>query len=122
MIQSVTSARFPYLPVRLTIGAQDNPVFETVLEPQVDTGFDGGLAVPPMLIPSTVTPDGHTEWQMADGTELRAPAYLCSVSIGNLSPVRTAVIAFDGDILLGRHVTDQFRLIFDHGRTLTVEP
>jgi hypothetical protein len=122
VIQAVTSTRFPYLPVRLTLGAQDKPVFETVIEPQVDTGFDGGLAVPRALIPSTVTPDGHTEWQMADGTELRAPAYLCSVYIGHLSPVRTAVIVLDGESLLGRHAIDQFRLIFDHGRTLTVEP
>ena len=122
MIQPVTSARFPYLPVHLSLGPRDNPTFEIDVEVQVDTGFDGGVAVPKSLIPDSVTPDGHTDWQLADGTELQAPAYLCNLSNGHFPPVLTAAIALDGDALLGRHVTDTFRVIFDHGASIVVEP
>jgi hypothetical protein len=43
------------------------------------------------------------------------------VTIGHLQPVPTAVTALDGDPLLGRHVTNQFRVTFDHGRQIIVE-
>lgn len=122
MIQPVTSTRCPYLAIDVRIGDYDHPDFELSIEALVDTGFDGGFALPPALIPLTIAPVGESVWYLADGTEIRAHSYFCYVSIGHLRPVPTAVIALDGDTLLGRHVTDQFRLILDHGRTLTVEP
>ncbi len=38
----LTSFRFPYLPLRLSLGAESKDV-DTLL----DTGFDGDVAVPP---------------------------------------------------------------------------
>jgi len=87
----------------------------------VDTGFDGGLAVPQAVIPATVSPVGESVWYLADGTEIKAHSYFCYVSIGHLPPVSTAVITLDGDTLLGRHVTDQFRVTFDYGHQIIVE-
>ena len=34
----------------------------------------------------------------------------------------TAIITLDADALVGRHVTNQFRVIFDHGTSIVVEP
>ncbi len=122
MIQAVTSSRFPYLQVHVQIGNQQYPDHEFDVEPLVDTGFDGGLAVPRSTIPDTVTPAGRSMWNLADGSEITASWYFCYVTIGHLPPVPTVVITLDRKALLGRHVTDKFRLIFDHGRRLVVEP
>ncbi len=122
MIQAVTSYRFPYLSLHVLIGNRDNPDYEFDVEALVDTGFDGGLAVPPDLIPTTIAPVGHSVWNLADGSQITASAYFCYVSIGHLSAVPTAVITLDGDALLGRHVTDRFRLTFDHGNQVLIEP
>jgi predicted aspartyl protease len=121
MIQAVTSSRSPYLDIKVRIGDYDHPDFEFDIEALVDTGFDGGLAVPPALIPSTVPSVGESAWYLADGTEIKAQSYFCYVAIGHLQPIPTAVITLDGDVLLGRHVTDQFRVTFDHGRRVIVE-
>jgi predicted aspartyl protease len=121
MIQAVTSARFPDLSIHVWIGDRDHPDHELDVEPLVDTGFDGGLAVPQALIPSIVPSVGESVWYLADGTEIKTRSYFCYVSIGHLQAVPTAVIALDGDMLLGRHVTDQFRVTFDHGQQIIVE-
>jgi predicted aspartyl protease len=122
MSQPFTSSRFPYLPIRIQIGRQEDIQQELDLEPLVDTGFDGGVAVPSDLIDSLVTPDGHLPWYLADGTELLTPAYLASVQIAGLQPVPTVVIALGDESLLGRDVTNHFRLVFDHGHAVIVEP
>lgn len=121
MIQGVTSLNFPYLQVHVQIGNQQFPDHELDVEPLVDTGFDGGLAVPRRMVPATVTPAGQSTWHLADGTEITAFSYFCYVTIGHLQPVATAVITLDGGALLGRHVTDKFRVISDHGRRVIVE-
>ena len=122
MIQAVTSSRFPYLQVHVQIGNQQFPDLEFDVEPLVDTGFDGGLIVPRRMIPATVAPAGESTWYLADGTEITALLYLCYVTIGQFPPVSTAVITLDSHALLGCHVTDRFRVIFDHGRRLLVGP
>lgn len=122
MIQAVTSSNFPYLKVHVLISNQQYPDHEFDVEPLVDTGFDGGLAVPQQMIPATVTPAGQSMWELADGTEITAFWYFGYVTVGQLPPVPTVVITLDNNPLLGRHVTDKFRLIFDRGRRLVVEP
>jgi len=122
MNQSASSSHFPYLSIHLKIGAPDEPGFECDIEPLVDTGFDGGVVVPRGLIPESLEPIDYITWTLADGTEVLTPAYFCSVTIGQLEPVFTAVIPLADTTLLGRHVTDSFRVIFDHGQTVIVEP
>lgn len=121
MIQGVTSLNFPYLQVHVQIGNQQFPDHEFDVEPLVDTGFDGGLAVPRRMVPTTVTPAGRSIWNLADGSQITAFWYFCYVTIGQLPPVPTVVITLDSNSLLGRHVTDKFRLILDHGRRVIVE-
>ena len=122
MIQAVANSNFPYLRVHVRIGNQQYPDHEFDVEPLVDTGFAGDLAVPRKLIPATVTPSGLSEWELADGTEISAFWFFGYVTIGQLSPVPTVIITLNSHALLGRHVTDRFRVIFDHGRRLLVEP
>jgi predicted aspartyl protease len=88
----------------------------------VDTGFDGGVTVPPGLIDSSIKPDTQLPWLLADGSEIRTPAYLATVQIGRFQPITTVIIALGDEPLLGREVTDRFRVTFDHGQTILVEP
>src|SRR6185436_19521997 len=122
MIQSVTSSRYPYLPIHVEIFTQQTKVFEFDIEPMVDTGFDGGLTVPRGLIPSSIPPFGTSDWKLADETEIQASTYVARVTIGSLPPVTTLVIVLGDDPLLGRDVIDHFSLHFDHGRQLIVSP
>jgi predicted aspartyl protease len=115
------ASMFPYLTVHLSIGTLDQIDFECDFEPLVDTGFSGGLAVPADLIPSSVAPDTYPIWRLADGTEVMTPAYTGYITIGNLPPVLTDIIALENAHLLGRAVTNNFRVIFDHGQEVIVE-
>lgn len=122
MIQAVSSSRYPHLPVHVQILTAQVVVLEFDIEPLVDTGFDGGLAVPRDLIPATLAPFGHSDWKLADETLVRIPAYVGIVTIGSLTPIPTLVLALGDDPLLGRRVIDNFKLVFDHGRVLTAKP
>jgi predicted aspartyl protease len=122
MIEPVTSDAYPFLRVHVRVDSLDAPTFEFDVEALVDTGFDGGLAISRDLIPEGVVPVGRSVWNLADGTEITALSYFCYVSIGHLQAVPTVVITLDGDALLGRHVTDTFRVTFDRGRRVIVEP
>jgi predicted aspartyl protease len=122
MIQSASSSRFPYLTIHVQIGRAEAPEQELELEPLVDTGFDGGVAVPQDAIDPSITPYTHLAWQLADQTEVYTPAYLGSVKIGQLPPVETIIIALGETLLLGRGVTNHFRLIFDRGQRVIAEP
>jgi predicted aspartyl protease len=122
MTPAVTSARFPYLPVNVKIGPViSSPLYEVNLEPMVDTGFDGGLAVPVGVIPDTMLPSGQMPWTLADGSDIYTPFYVGYVTVGHLRPVPTVIIVFSGDHLLGRHVTDDFRVTFEYGQRIIVE-
>ena len=122
MIRAVNSSEYPFLDIRVQIGDRFAPDYEFEVRALVDTGFDGGLAVPRRLIPGSITPMGQSVWNLAEGTEITAFSYFCHVTIGHLQPVATVAITLDGDALLGRHVIDKFRFVFDHGRQLIVEP
>lgn len=122
MTSAASSNRYPYLLVHVQIGSPRHVEQVLELEALVDTGFDGGLTIPPSLIDASITPDTHLPWQLADGSQVLTPAYLASVQIGPLPPVTTIVIALGDEPLLGRNVTDNFRLVFDHGSQIIVEP
>ena len=122
MTSADPSTPYPYLRVHVQIGSPRHIEQELDLEALVDTGFDGGLTISPALIDPSITPDTHLPWQLADGSQILTPAYLATVQIAQFPPVTTIVIALGDEPLLGRSVTDSFRLIFDHGREVVVEP
>jgi predicted aspartyl protease len=121
VIQSFSSSNFPYVTVRIQIGGAQAVEQDIDLEPLVDTGFDGGVAVPRNAIDPSITPYTLLPWKLADETEIYTPAYLGYAQIGQLQPVATLIIALGEGSHLGRQVTNQFRLIFDHGNQVIVE-
>jgi clan AA aspartic protease len=119
----VSSSHFPYLTIRVTIrqpiaGNQQ----EIQLEALVDTGFDGGVVIPKDLLDPSLTPVRYLPWSLADDSQVLLPAFLGDVQIGNLPPVRTIVMPLGDEPLLGRNVTNNYRMIFDHGNQLVIEP
>jgi hypothetical protein len=116
VINESPSSSFPYLSVRVRIGNLQYPDCEFDVEAFVDTGFDGGLAVPQGLIPGHVLPRGQQTWIMADGSGMMAPYYRGSVTVGALQPLGTDVIVLPKGALLGRAVTNRYRLTFVYGR------
>jgi predicted aspartyl protease len=122
MTASLSSTRFPYLRVQVRVGTARYVDQEIDLEALVDTGFDGGVVVPARLIDPSIRPDTHLSWTLADGSHMRTPAYVATVRVGTLPAVMTVVIALGDEPLVGREVTDRFRVTFDHGREIIVEP
>jgi clan AA aspartic protease len=121
VISTVTSTRFPYLSVHVRLGHPLYPDVEFEVEALVDTGFDAGLIVPSALIPQRVMPRGQQRCDLADGSSVLANVYRGSVSIGPFQPIDTFVIALPHQALLGRAVTNRYKLTFYYGRQVILE-
>jgi predicted aspartyl protease len=121
VISAARSSRFPYLTVHVRLGNVQYPDVEFSIDALVDTGFDGGLTVPQALIPARVARYGEHACRLADGSTAMANAYLGFVSVGALQPIGTLIIALPHQALLGRAVTDHFRLTFFYGRQVILE-
>jgi predicted aspartyl protease len=91
-------------------------------EALVDTGFDDDLAIPHDRIADGDPPDEYRTFRLADGSRVVAAIYHGTVQIGDLAPVPADITTVGDELLLGRGVTDHYRLILDHGRSLTAEP
>jgi predicted aspartyl protease len=116
MSPSVESDRFPYIGLHVEVRGQLQDI-----EALIDTGFDGFLAVPPALLDAAQPPDDYQSWSMADGTRVVAPLYLGTVQVGDLAVVPALITALGHEPLVGRGVTDRFRLTLDHGERVLVD-
>lgn len=112
----VESSRFPYLPVTLTLRG-NSLEFEALL----DTGFDGGLAVPEGTIAFELSAAWKIRASLADGSAAHAPAFRGTVCIGSLPPVTTTIIVLGTAPVLGRTVSDHHKITLDRGRRIVVE-
>jgi predicted aspartyl protease len=110
------SGRFPYLPIQVQVHGRTYTV-----EALIDTGFDGDVVLPAGQLASD-EPDDYHGWTLADGLQVFAPFYLGTVSVGNLGSFTAAITALGDEPIVGRGVTDRFRLILDHGQRVIVEP
>lgn len=122
MSKSVSSSHFPYLSVIVKIGLEKIPEQELEVKALIDTGFNGSLALPKKLINPSIKKFNDIEWQLADETEILTPAYLGTVQIGRLKPVNATIIALGDEPILGTGVTNHFKLTFDRGIKVIVEP
>jgi predicted aspartyl protease len=119
----VASSHFPYLTIHGTIRQPATGSHrELQIKALVDTGFDGGVVIPKDRLDPSLTPVRYLPWSLADDSQVLLPAFLGDVRIGTLPPVRTIIMPLGDEPLLGRHVTNHFRILLDHGTQITVEP
>lgn len=110
------SSRFPYIQVTLQV-LNRNIKIETL----IDTGFDGDITVPPEVILNGKPPQGYLPWTLANGAKINAPYFLGKVRIGKFEPIDVLITALGDEPLIGRGITDKFKVIFDHGKKVIVE-
>ena len=91
------------------------------LEALVDTGLDGDMIVPSgtaFAEPSI----GARTFAWANEALAEGPAYLGTVQLGGFDPVSAEITALGGETVIGRGVIDRYRVVFDHGERVVVEP
>ncbi len=114
----MTAAPYPYLAVRFRV--QDYIAEEPAL---VDTGFDGHLAIPEALAATLPPPLYLRRIRTASGQVVRVPAYLGTVEfVDQPGPFDALVIAQGDEFLIGLPMVNRFRVTFDHGQRVLVEP
>lgn len=116
MSQQLTSSRFPFLPVRVQLGQQTYDE-----EALLDTGFDGGIAMPPFLLAGQ-EPDWYQLWTLADGSHVTAPVYRGAVQLGDFEPIPVPVVALGDEYMIGLGILRHFAVTFDHGERVIVNP
>ena len=121
MVQHVfVSTNPPYVPIRLRFEPNGPELDVTGL---IDTGFEGFVSLPPLRLPEEVQPVQSRYLQMADGTVTQVDIYRASAQLIGLEPVLPVSIAVGSrEVLIGLAFTNNFRVTFDHGREVMVEP
>ncbi len=118
MAESLTSTKFPYLPVQVIIRGQERTGMVLV-----DTGFDGGLIIPDewrRIVEGL--PDGSMKGRVADQRVTRAPFYLGHLGIPNFVQVPNIECTVLGkQYILGRDFIRLFKITLDHGERLILE-
>jgi predicted aspartyl protease len=112
----VVSSRFPYLPITLRVRQH-----VITLDALIDTGFDGHLVVPADTLVGEPA-DAYLPYRLADGSSVVCDALSGTVELGGLVQFPAIVAALGGECLIGRGITDQLRLILDHGTQVIAEP
>lgn|SRR5574341_383355 len=112
----LVSSRFPYLP--LTVEVRQ---WKEDIEAFLDTGFDGDIVLPSDLIRNGEPPDRYLPWKLADGSEVITPAYVGTVSLGQLGRFPAVIIVLGDEALAGRGLVDRFSITFDHGKHVIVK-
>lgn len=117
--QPVISGRYPYLDLRVQIRDWQDETYALI-----DTGFTGNLVVPESLWTQELgQADGRVNLIVADGGIVRAPVYLGSIELLGVPEISGLRITFMGDqYILGRGIIDRFKVTFDHGRRVILEP
>ncbi|HLG12793.1 MAG TPA: hypothetical protein VI876_13625 [Dehalococcoidia bacterium] len=120
MNQGVEGSRFPYIPLRISLA-----LAELTVEALVDTGFDGDVVLPSTVVsgPASGQPDAFLTWRLADGSDVVTGSYLATASIPGLPGLHSVLVSVLGDeSIVGRGLTDHYRVVFDHGERVIIEP
>ena len=116
MNAELTSSRFPYVPIRWQVGQQTHQA-----DALLDTGFDGGIAVPPTFLEEQAA-DLYQRWTLADGRQVQAAVFRGTVQLGTFHPKPTYIVALGDEHIIGLGVLNNFTVTFDHGRRVIVSP
>ena len=120
MAERAVSSPYPYITITVRI-LGGGPEIETVA--LLDTGFEGYLLLPSIRLATGIQAFCQRLLQTADGRINRLPLYRAELEIAGLSGVLSCPTFIGGrEVLLGRAVLDHFRVTFDHGREVIVEP
>lgn len=112
------AAPYPSLAIRFVIRGVASEAFALV-----DTGFDGHLAIPKSVASSLSGPDEVDRVRTASGEIVYVSGYQGTVELADLpGAVPTSIIALGDEYLLGLGMLNHFRVTFDHGQRLIVEP
>lgn len=110
----------PYPSLRIRFLAQGVQGEEFAL---VDTGFDGHLALPGALIERLPQPLYLRRVRTASGQVVRVPVYIGTVElVDHPGPIDALIIALGDEYLIGLPIINHFKVTFDHGQRLIVEP
>ncbi len=113
----MTGPRFPYVQFALQVGQHSYDG-----EALIDTGFDGGFAVPLPLLQDVGTPDGYALWEPVVGPPVVAPIYDATFQIDALGSFPVTVTTLGDEILVGLEVISHFAVTLDHGQQVVVSP
>lgn len=115
-IRKIISHNFPFIPIIVTVRKRVEKV-----EALIDTGFEGDIVVPKGLLTNGDPPDTLLPWQLADGRVVLAPVYAGKIKLGNSTLFTVSIITLGNEVMIGRGVTDKFKIVFDHGRKVVIE-
>lgn len=115
-IRKIVSKNFPFIPVIVSVRKRIEKV-----RALIDTGFEGDMVVPKGLLTNGDPPDTLLPWQLANGTVVLAPVYAGKIKLGNIASFVISVISLGNEVMIGRGITDRFKVIFDHGKKIVVE-
>src|SRR5437016_5004654 len=104
MRERAISSRFPFADIVLTfVNRPGRPLFETLAF--IDTGFDGDIILPGSYVNELGEPDASTDWQLADGSVVRTPAYRAFLSLLGITSSFSVMVSVLGDrAMVGRSV------------------
>ena len=109
---------YPSLAVRFTVEHSTQ-----VVSALVDTGFDGHLAVPASLISGFPSPAYRQRVETATGQVVAVPVFPGTLEFtGSPGSLDVLIIALGDEFLVGLLSINHFRVTFDHGQRLIIEP
>jgi hypothetical protein len=101
--------RYPEVQVILSIGTMDLEI-----EAWLDTGFEGGIAIPASMEHDILASAGESTVQVADGHQIIVPTWMGSVEIAE-AVFQCEVVALGSRVLLGLQVMDRMDVLFQRG-------
>ncbi len=114
----MTSPPYPSLRIRCALHGVVYEEFAIV-----DTGFDGHLAIPESFVENLPQPLYVRRVRTASGQVVRVPVYFGSIELFDQPGEFDAlVIALGDEYLIGLPTINHFKMTFDHGQRLLVEP
>jgi hypothetical protein len=109
---------YPYLQVRLLIGG-----YRLVAPARVDTGCDLPMVIPGALLPQLPPASYLHRVATASAQRVTGPMYEIVVDLQEQpGPFEADAVLLGDEYLVGLPVLNRYRITFDHGRRLVVEP